>query len=253
MRNEIDVSSELGMDHLILGAYATQKHIQVGSGLTAQDWSQRIIWLAAQLPTMDICIQPLNSSHLPSGIVTIISSTEFFQNYFPEADCYDEHIRSKAKQLSEWLGTVGAPLPQMHEDKDCELLQRAFLAILHGASGISMREGELDKLRALVQQAVRMQCFYHFQIGISAAAVRQRKERNYPLAIDFYSRALQIKEDDHLLFNAARTHYEMKNIASATDCLTKALALNPELTVARQFLDFLAASSTAQNQSGKAP
>jgi tetratricopeptide (TPR) repeat protein len=106
-----------------------------------------------------------------------------------------------------------------------------------------MQEGDPDKLRLLVHQAVDMHFFDHFQISISCAAVRQRKERNYPLAIDFYSRALKVKEDDHLLFNIARTYYEMKNIDAAKECLKKALELNPELALAQQFLDFLTPSN----------
>ena len=231
------------MEHLVLGAYSTRKHTHIGTGSTSHDRVQTIMWLAAQLPTADICIHPLDAADLPTGIVSTISSSDFFQHYVPEADCYDQHIRPGAKQLSEWLGATGTPLPQEKPDRETGLFLRAFLSILHGEAGMAMRAGEPDMIRLLVHQAVDMHFFDHFQIGISLAAVRQRKERNYPLAIDFYSRALEIKEDDHLLFNIARTYYEMKNIDAAKECLAKALALNPELAVARQFLDFIAAPS----------
>ena len=231
------------MEHLVLGSYSTRKQTLVGTGTTRQERLQTIMWLAALLPTTDICIQPLDPANLPTGIVSTIHSSEFFQNYLPEADCYDAHIRPGAKKLSEWLGAEGTPMPKEKPDAGIALFLRAFLSILHGEAGIGIREGEPDILRQLVQQAVEMHFFDHFQIGISLAAVRQRKERNYPLAIDFYSRALEIKEDDHLFFNIARTYYEMKNIDAAKECLAKALALNPELAVARQFLDFIAAPS----------
>jgi tetratricopeptide (TPR) repeat protein len=131
-------------------------------------------------------------------------------------------------------------MPQEKPDNEIGRFLRSFLSILHGESGMAMREGDPDQLRLLVQQAVDMHFYDHFQISIAHAAVRQRKERNYPLAIDFYSRALAVKEDDHILFNIARTYYEMENIEAAKECLTKALALNPNLAVARQFLDFIA-------------
>ena len=233
------------MEHLVLGSYSTRKQTLVGTGTTRQERLQTIMWLAAQLPTTDICVQPLDAANLPTGIVSTISNSDFFQHYLPEPDCYDKHIRPGAKQLSEWMGSAGTPLPQEKPDKEIGLFLRGFLAILHGEAGRAMQKGDPDTLRLLVHQSVAMHFFDHFQIGISLAAVRQRKERNYPLAIDFYSRALQIKEDDHLLFNIARTYYEMKNIDAAKECLAKALALNPELAVARQFLDFIASPSAS--------
>ena len=228
------------MEHLVLGSYSTQKQVRVGMGATQQERQQHIMWLAAQLPTTDICIQPLDTAGIPTGIVSTISSAEFFRQYIPESACYDQHIRPGVKQLSAWMGNMGAPMPREKPDNTTGRYLRSFLSILHGEGGMAMREGDPDKLRALVHQAADMHFYDHFQISISLAAVRLRKERNYPLAIDFYSRALEVKENDHILFNIARTHYEMKNIEAAKECLTKALAINPELAVARQFLDFIA-------------
>ena len=233
------------MEHLVLGSYSTRKQALVGTGTTRQEQQQTIMWLAAQLPTMDICVQPLDAYNFPTGVVSTIGNSEFFQHYIPESDCYDKHIRPGVQKLAEWIGAPGTPLPQEKPDQEIGRFLQSFLAILHGEAGIAIREGDPDELRLLVQQAADMRFFDHFQISISTAAVRQRKERNYPLAIDFYSRALQIKEDDHLLFNLARTYYEMKNIEAAKECLAKALALNPELAVARQFLEFISAPSPA--------
>ena len=232
------------MQHLVLGSYSTKKQTRVGTGATKQEREQTIMWLAAQLPTSDICIQPLDAANIPTGIVSTISSAEFFQHYIPEPSCYDQYIRPGAQRLADWMGAIGTPLPQEKPDSEIGRFLRSFLSILHGEGGMAMRPGDPDNLRMLVQQAVDMRFYDHFQISISSAAVRQRKERNYPLAIDFYSRALEVRADDHLLFNIARTYYEMKNIEAAKECLAKALALNPDLTIAKQFLDFIATPST---------
>jgi len=228
------------MDYLVLGTYATHRQVHVGTGTTAHSQEQSIMWLAAQLPTNDISIQPLDPNHIPTGIVTTIRDAEFFQKYAPEPDCYEQHLRAGIKKLSVWLGAVSTPMPKEKPDHETGRFLRGCLSILHGEAGMSIRPGDPDILRLLVQQAAEMHFYDHFRIGLALAAVRQRKERNYPLAINFYSRALEVREDDHLLFNLARTYYEMKNIDAAKTCLEKALELNPELTVARQFLDFIA-------------
>jgi len=238
------LSCEVIMGYLMLGSYSSQKQVQLGTGRTTHNQHQSIMWLAAQLPSLDISIQPLDSSSLPTGLVATICSSVFFQQYFPESDSYDRYLRPGIKKMSEWMGAVGTPMPRDTPDRETGLFLRGFLAILHGASGMAVRKDDPDTLRAFAHQAVEMHFSDQFQISIATAAIRQRKERNYPLAVDFYSRALQVKEDDHLLFNIARTYYEMKNIEAAKDSLTRALAINPEFTAARQFIDFLTATST---------
>ncbi|MCL1985821.1 MAG: tetratricopeptide repeat protein [Betaproteobacteria bacterium] len=233
------------MEYLVLGSYSTQKRIHVGMGATKQERQQTIMWLAAQLPTSDICVQPLDPANIPTGIVSTIANAVFFQAYIPEPDCYEQYIRPGVKKLSAWIGEIGTPIPQTPPDKETGIFLRSFLSILHGEGGMAMKEGDPDNLRMLISQALVMHFFEHFQIGIAAAAIRQRKECNYPLAIDFYSRALEVKEDAYILFNIARTYYEMKNIEAAKECLTRALVLSPTLTVARQFLDFIASPSVS--------
>ena len=228
------------MQHLVLGSYSTKTQAQIGTGVTKQEREQSIMWLAAQLPTSDICIQPLDHSSIPTGIVSTVSNSVFFTRHSPEPAYYDQYIRPGVQKLAVWTGAIGTPMPQEKPDAETGRFLRGFLSMLHGEGGMAMREDDPDNLRMLIQQAVDMRFYDHFQISISSAAVRQRKERNYPLAIDLYLRALAVKEDDHLLFNLARTYYEMKNIEAAKERLAKALTINPELTVARQFLDFIA-------------
>jgi len=228
------------MQHLMLGSYSTHKQTQIGTGTTSKSGTQQhIMWLAAQLPSAKICVQPLDPDNIPTGIVNTVDSADFFQHYVPEAACYNRHIRPGVQKLSAWIGAEGTPLPPGEPDREIKLFLRAFLAVLHEEAGIALREGELDDLRLLVRQALGMRVLDHLQISLSLAAIRLRKERNYKLAVDYYARALQIREDDHILFNMARTYYEMKEIASAKKCLLKALAINPKLAVAQQFLDFI--------------
>jgi tetratricopeptide (TPR) repeat protein len=227
------------MEHLILGTYSTRKQATLGTGKTKQEQQQSIMWLAAQMPSGDICVQPLDAANAPTGIVAIVKSSDFFQSYIPEPECYDRYIRSGLRGLLDWMGPSGNPLPREQPEKPLDLFLRGFLAILHGERGMAVRPEDHDKLRQIIAQAKDMHFYDQFRVGISSAAVTQRKEKNYPLAINFYCKALEVKEDDHLLFNTARTYYEMKNIDAAKECLRKALAINPGLDVAKRFLDFI--------------
>ena len=227
------------MEHFILGSYSTCKQMTVGTGVTKQEQQQSILWLAAQIPSGDICVQPLDPSNVPTGIVNIIKCHVFFQTHNPEPECYDKYIRPGLLKLAEWMGPTDMPLPEKKPEDELVLFLRSMVAILYGERGMALQTYDQPRFRALVDQAHSMDFYENFRVCISMAAVIQRKERNYPLAIDFYKRALEVKEDDHLLFNLARTYYEMKNITAAKSCLERSLVINPELAVAKQFLDFL--------------
>ena len=213
--------------------------MSVGTGMTRQEQQQSIIWLAAQVPSGDICIQPLDPSFTPTGIVNMVKNHDFFQIYNPEPECYDKYIRPGITMLCEWMGPANQAFPDKKpEDKLAQYL-RSMVAILYGERGMALQAQDQERLRAMTTQASIMDFYENFRVCIAMAAVNLRKERNYPLAVDFYNRALDVKEDDHLLFNLARTYYEMKNVTAAKTCLQKALEINPDLSVARQFLDFL--------------
>lgn len=67
-----------------------------------------------------------------------------------------------------------------------------------------------------------------------------RREKQYELALLCHSRALELSPDDErVLFNIARTEFEMGKINEAREHLYGILEKNPEFSVARDFLRFL--------------
>lgn len=79
------------------------------------------------------------------------------------------------------------------------------------------------------------QKFLFSELGLSL-----RKRRKHHLALTAHKRALALDpEDENVLFNIARTEYELGNYAHARDNLEKALAITPGFTSAVTFLSFL--------------
>lgn len=67
-----------------------------------------------------------------------------------------------------------------------------------------------------------------------------RKNKEYPLALAFCRRVLQLApEDDHAHFNAARVLLEMGNVEAAEEHLLTALNLEPDTPVYKLMMDYL--------------
>ena len=67
-----------------------------------------------------------------------------------------------------------------------------------------------------------------------------RRDKQYELALLCHMRAHDVAPDDErVLFNIARTEYELGNVDKSREYLHKALELAPRFAVARHFLSFL--------------
>ncbi|MDR2799760.1 MAG: tetratricopeptide repeat protein [Desulfovibrio sp.] len=85
---------------------------------------------------------------------------------------------------------------------------------------------------------------YKFMFTEFGMALRRKKK--IKLALLCHMRALNFApNDENVLFNVARTEYELGRIDKAEEKLNKALLVNPGFTAAANFLSFLKASNRA--------
>lgn len=67
--------------------------------------------------------------------------------------------------------------------------------------------------------------------------IAYRRQQKYQKALDLYHTAQNyVSEDEHLMFNMARVHYEMDQLVEACALLDKAVEIAPEFKAARKFL-----------------
>ena len=70
--------------------------------------------------------------------------------------------------------------------------------------------------------------------------INLRKQDMYDQAVDYYSRALELTEDDeNLHYNIARAYFGIQNYEKALEHLNKALELAPEMKEAQKFITYL--------------
>lgn len=100
-------------------------------------------------------------------------------------------------------------------------------------------ETEIAKLLGFGSSFTWKQKFMFTEFGLTL-----RRKRRSALALMSHMRALSLApKDEHVLFNVARSEYEMGNIPNAKIYLDRALEAAPEFTVAKNFRAFLTGNS----------
>lgn len=96
-------------------------------------------------------------------------------------------------------------------------------------------EEEVSRLLMLGSTFSWKQKFMFTEFGLSL-----RRKRKLDLALRSHKRALSLApKDEHILFNVARSEYELGNTELAKQFLTEALSVAPDFTVAKNFQKFL--------------
>lgn len=108
-------------------------------------------------------------------------------------------------------------------------------------SGPSAADTEMEKLLTLGSAFTWKQKFMFTEFGLAL-----RRKHKYTLALTCHLRALALSsQDEHILFNVARSEYELGNIEKAGQYLDRALMVSPGFDLARNFKIFLAGHAQA--------
>ncbi|NMC50341.1 MAG: tetratricopeptide repeat protein, partial [Desulfovibrio sp.] len=76
----------------------------------------------------------------------------------------------------------------------------------------------------------------------------------YPQAMKYYARAYQLcKDDEHLIYNMARTLYEKGKPKISRRFLEKALHMKPDFEECLQFLEYLDSQEAKEAGAGTPP
>ncbi|HEU6437518.1 MAG TPA: tetratricopeptide repeat protein [Nitratidesulfovibrio sp.] len=244
-------------------------------GATSRDVAQKIYWLAAWQPdgtgggsappdlrgphgtggkdstdsTGGGCyiLQPLTDAQLPSGLVKELPEADFIEHFLPDAECYEAFILPAAEALAAYIDALPEDAPFSVElysplalPFDQLRVLDGLLAVLRGKPGLVPRAHDIPDLRTMLAGMSRLRMVPDFQNRVTGVAIALRKRGDFAAAEYYYERALAVSgQEDRILFNLARVYYETGRAAQAADCLRRALAANPGLAVAEQFLRFV--------------
>lgn len=253
----------------VLGVYVSVRTERTGMGSTSREVSQKIHWLAACQADVAgpvsqseqhgraekaeraeggrYILQPLTDAYLPSGLVKELPEADFIEHFLPDADCYEKFIRPAAEALAVYIDELPTDQPFSVEQFsplalpfDQLRVLDGLLAVLRGRPGLVPRAHDVPDLRAMLAGMSQLRMVPDFQNRVAGVAIGLRRRGDYAAAEYYYERALAVSgQEDRILFNLARVYYETGRPQQAADCLRRALAVNPGLAVAEQFLRFV--------------
>jgi len=230
---------------LILGVYSLLLDADIGSGGTQGKHQNLTHWYARQLSATEFEVQPLNAHHVPSGVRSVLGEMDFLKQYTPEPTYYRIHTVPALETLSRKL--------KMGEDAfkagNLDEAERQFIKALmiddksveanYGLGEVYSEKKDFDKLKKVLNTLLGVsEAFtYEHRQKFNQFGISLRKNGHYDESIRYYTKSLEIVEDDeNVYFNLARVYYEKGLNDLCVENLEQALSLNPEFIEAQKFL-----------------
>lgn len=219
----------------------------VGFGATKRKEKKKVFWYIERDGEGRTTQRALSKDYLPKGEAREIPIADVVDNYFPEPGLYMDKVAPKLREV-ERLTDLGDGHRAREEFYSAEYAYRNALTIdvdhIRANFGLGLTYLQLgDKVRArhTFKKIVSMSSSFEEQHKhlFNEFGICLRKNEMFKECLEYYTRALEMhaQDDDHLLFNIARAHFQSENYRQAVAFSLKALERNPALRQARQLRD----------------
>ncbi len=233
----------------IKGVFSTQTKGVVGFGSTKRKVKQHIYVFVEEEPDGSLCVRELNKHYVPVGQARWISKDVLLKDFLPEPDVYLNKVIPAMRQVEESVEKAddhranGELISAEFEYKNALRLDEEHIRGTFGLGLTYLARGETDNADIVFRRVVGLDGAFaeeHKHL-FNEFGIRLRKNAMYAQALKFYNRAAKLatREDEHLLYNIARTYFEKGQAKQAKRLLEKALAANPDFEEARDFIDVL--------------
>ncbi|NJB67820.1 tetratricopeptide (TPR) repeat protein [Desulfobaculum xiamenense] len=233
------------LDHLpcpFAGVFSEEVSATVGFGATKRRTVTKKLWFVERTENGDTTMRPVNKNLVPTGNAVPTTPEDVLRDFVPEPDMFMSQVAPRMRELEQTVDVADD-----HREKG-ELYSAEFQYVqalevdedhIRANFGIGLtylEQGELDKSRSTLEKIVSLDAAFteaHKHL-FNEFGIRLRRNGMFRECIAYYTRAMELGEnDDHLLFNVARAHYEAQDIDKAMIAIEECLRLNPALGEAR--------------------
>ncbi|HAS89165.1 MAG TPA: hypothetical protein DCS48_07650 [Desulfovibrio sp.] len=244
----------------VLGVYSQNIKTNIGTGTTAQKSIHKTYHYVTRVGNIKYHVQPLNDHDIPSGIGTILKEKKFIAEYSPELYYYQRKTLPALKSLKAKIDDG----EKAFEKGNLDEAEHAFAGALLldpenpkanlGMGTVQCTKQNYDKLNEIIQRLLNMDAVFleGQRQEFNIFAISLRKNKRYDEAVSFFSKALEINNDDeNLHFNIARVYFEIEKKDDALKHIEKALEINPALESAILFKKYLLKKKKKKNPAPK--
>lgn len=206
----------------------------------------QILYYAREKVQGVISMQALNNNFVPSGRVTTLSLDEFTDSYVPRSEVYRKRTLPAMRALRRAVSKgerhrkEGDLYSAEYEFEMALKVDAENIRVLFGLGRTYLDQGKTDQAHEIFDKIMVQDSAFdvkHMHL-FNEFGIKLRKNRMYDQALKYYAKALKMsKNDEHIMYNVARTLYEKGSLDKAVIFLKKALDINPGF---KEGWDFLA-------------
>lgn len=195
-------------------------------------------WLVVKETDADYRALGLDAEGTFFGDVQQVSEDDLLEGYMLELAFFKDRLGNPLKKISELLAQKEQSLRE-----DLKPIIAAMTALIQNKEykiDLKPSQDDLSIMNRMLKDFDSIKPELSFICALASMAILHRKNQNYEQAIFYYLKALDIGgEDPNILFNMARAYHEMGATSRAKNSLERALKLDPKMSMARKFLEFL--------------
>lgn len=240
----------------IRGVFSTESSQYLGFGDTKKKVSQQVFVYAEEQTDGAVVIQRLNRSFMPGGPKKKLSKDALLKDYMPEPAMYQNKVVPIMRRVEEAVERGDAHRERQElfsaefEYKNALRVDEEHIRATFGLGLTYIDRNEKQSAEMVFRKLVAMDAAFepeHKHI-FNEFGIRMRKLKMFKQAMKYYSRAYQLsKDDEHLIYNMARTLFEKGRPATARRFLHKALSMNPGFEECKKFLEFMENELASRN------
>lgn len=218
--------------------------------------SGTVLWFVEQIGPERFEARRINPKNVPSGDPEIIPMHQLVNEYTPQLALFEEEVMPAMTALEETLDQ-GDALRDEGRLYSAEMEYGSALEIdeenvraLFGLGLIFAGRKELDRTRELLSELIDMRSPFmgKNQHLFNEFGIALRKIGLFGEAVEYYSRALEfVHDDENLLYNLARSHYENGDWTQCMEALSRSQQLNSGLEVGRDLVQLIVGLAEKEN------
>jgi tetratricopeptide (TPR) repeat protein len=244
----------------LIGVFSTEEDAAIGFGATRRRVKKNVLVYAVEQPNGMIEITALNKHFVPTGASKTVARETLVQDFMPEPSIYIGKVKPALKELSDTVARADAHrereefMSAEFEYKNVLRIDESHIRSTFGLGLTYLDMGEKNRANIVFRRLIKLDSAFEEEHKhlFNDFAIKLRKNGMHRQALRYYGRAKRLaSNDEHLLFNIARTLFELGKHTAPISFLQKALSLEPNFAEAKKLLTHIKHKEAAMLQKKK--